>query len=259
MNATRITYIFILVYFTAQASFSQKLVTIDYTSYYDFNFPKKIPSQLIYNNDESIFIEYISKSEDWDSQNVTDSILGISLAGFDNVYNSPITSENFFYRINTQPQTVMFNEIYKGQNAWIKDEFEKIEWKITTKTKNIANLKCYKAIANFRGNVWNAWFSYDLPGSFGPWKLSGLPGTILQASTSNKKIQFIANKISYSNEPITITPVVKNDLVKFKDFIEYKYNLTPNTDFSRGELPQNILFRDPLEPNYEWEEQPKKQ
>lgn len=260
MNSISLKYffLFLILITITQASYSQKLVTIDYTSYYDFNFPKKIPSQLICNENESVFVEYISKAEDWNTNKSEETILGVSINDFENTFNSTIVTESFFYTKNALLKTIIFNDIFKGKNVWIKDTFEKIEWQITKESKNIANFKCYKAIGKFRGNTWSVWFSYNLPMPYGPWKLQGLPGVILQASTLNNQIQFLANKVTYINDFKSIKPDIVSDTIEFKEFIDFKYDTTPYSDFNRGEVPQNIILKDPMEPTYEWEQEPKK-
>lgn len=255
MNKYFFKYFFTVLAFVTQASYSQKLAAIDYTSYYDFNFPKKIPSQLLCSDIESVFVEYISKAEDWDSNKKEETIAGVSINDFETIYTNPIVTESFFYTKNPLSATILFNDIFRGKNVWIKDSFEKIDWEITKETKKIADFTCYKAIGKFRGNTWNVWFSYSLPMPYGPWKLQGLPGVILHASTLNNQIQFIANKITYINNSKSIKPNISNDTVQFKDFVNFRYDTTPNPDFERGEAPKIITFKDPIEPVYEWEEE----
>ncbi|WP_372472848.1 GLPGLI family protein [Capnocytophaga sp. ARDL2] len=54
-----------------------------------------------------------------------------------------------------------------------------IKWKLTDKYKEIESLTCRKAIGEFNGRTYEAWYAIDLPISIGPWKLFGLPGIIL--------------------------------------------------------------------------------
>ena len=46
--------------------------------------------------------------------------------------------------------------------------------------KTILGYKCYLARTTFRGRTWEAWFTYDIPATTGPWKFHGLPGAIVR-------------------------------------------------------------------------------
>ena len=46
------------------------------------------------------------------------------------------------------------------------------------------------AEAEFRGRVWRAWFTYEIPMPYGPWKLGGLPGLILKAEDADSLFVF---------------------------------------------------------------------
>lgn len=81
--------------------------------------------------------------------------------------------------------------------------YNEYQWKITKETKTILGYTCYKAVAtvhefNSYGEVKEytpkAWFTYDLPYSYGPKGYDGLPGLVLE-QTSNDKIFIKAIKI----------------------------------------------------------------
>jgi len=72
----------------------------------------------------------------------------------------------------------------------MKDDWPVINWKITDETKKISQLNCQKAIGNWRGRVYEAWFCADLPFHAGPWKLNGLPGLIIEAADARHQVEF---------------------------------------------------------------------
>ena len=54
-------------------------------------------------------------------------------------------------------------------------------WQLTSDTCTVMGYPCQKAVTEFRGRVWHAWFCPALPVDSGPYKFRGLPGLILKA------------------------------------------------------------------------------
>ncbi len=79
---------------------------------------------------------------------------------------------------------------------------EEWSWEISDSTKNILGYECVKATTDFHGRKWTVWFSPEIPLSNGPWKLGGLPGVILEASTDDDKYSFVATGIQQTKKEI---------------------------------------------------------
>ncbi|MBG6110580.1 GLPGLI family protein [Flavobacterium sp. CG_23.5] len=91
--------------------------------------------------------------------------------------------------------------------------FDEYRWTITTETKKINGYICYKATSHkeefskFRNRTISmdptVWFTPEMPFSFGPSGLDGLPGLVLEGSI-NGKTYFYATKIvfDYKNAQI---------------------------------------------------------
>lgn len=75
-------------------------------------------------------------------------------------------------------------------NYLIEEPMPKIDWKITGDTATFGGLHCQKATTHFKGRDYTAWFCPDLPFHAGPWKLSGLPGVIVEASDAKNEVSF---------------------------------------------------------------------
>ena len=86
---------------------------------------------------------------------------------------------------------------------------EEWTWEISDSTKNILGYECVKATTDFHGRKWTGWFSPEIPVSNGPWKLGGLPGVILEASTDDDKYSFVATGIQQTSK--IIVPVYLAD------------------------------------------------
>lgn len=91
------------------------------------------------------------------------------------------------------------------------ESIPKIKWKIESGQKEILGYKCQQALCTFRGRQYEVWFTTDIPLSYGPWKLQGLPGLILEAKDSKGEYHFTAvgiekgngdKKIQFYAEPI---------------------------------------------------------
>ncbi|MDB9755721.1 GLPGLI family protein [Winogradskyella sp.] len=78
----------------------------------------------------------------------------------------------------------------------VSTKIPKIEWKIKTHTMVIGKIPCQKAIGEYAGRAYIAWFAPSLPFNDGPWKLSGLPGLILEATDNKGEVKFIFKELS---------------------------------------------------------------
>jgi len=70
------------------------------------------------------------------------------------------------------------------------EEIPRIAWQIEDSTQMILGYFAQKATARFRGREWVVWFTPEIPHSLGPWKLSGLPGLVVQAETADGFFRF---------------------------------------------------------------------
>lgn len=85
--------------------------------------------------------------------------------------------------------------VFSKKRYVIEEAIPSIEWKLVEETKKINDWLCRKATTTFRGRTYTAWYCQDLPFSYGPWKLSGLPGLILEASDERKEVLFTIRKL----------------------------------------------------------------
>lgn len=76
---------------------------------------------------------------------------------------------------------------------------DKINWTISNETKKAENYTLQKAITQFGGRNWTAWFCKDIPFNEGPFKLRGLPGLIFELS--DDKRNFIYNLVKSQELP----------------------------------------------------------
>lgn len=56
-----------------------------------------------------------------------------------------------------------------------------VSWSLEEDTETICGYLCRKATGEYGGRKWTAWYTTDIPASFGPWKMCGLPGLVMAA------------------------------------------------------------------------------
>jgi GLPGLI family protein len=88
----------------------------------------------------------------------------------------------------------------QGFSSMIKSPV--INWQLENSTRQIAGYICQKAIGQFGGRKYIVWFATAIPFQYGPWKLSGLPGVILEATDANGEVQFMCKEIAKGENDI---------------------------------------------------------
>lgn len=101
------------------------------------------------------------------------------------------------------------------RNMLYEEEIPNLKWEIKNDTLTVLSYTCQKAITTFRGRVYEAWFSADIPINNGPWKFGGLPGLILKIN--DMKQDFIFECIGVEN-------LKKMEPVRYYDLTYNKVN-----------------------------------
>ena len=101
-------------------------------------------------------------------------------------------------------------------------------WVIQDSSKLILGHECQKAVCQYRGHCWTAWFAMDIPITDGPWKLCGLLGLIMGATSEDNSHAFkLLGLEKVSKEPIVFskTYVGNNKFEKttFEKFLKEQY------------------------------------
>lgn len=117
----------------------------------------------------------------------------------------------------------------QGRAFVISDTLRNIKWTLENETKEIEGIKCQKARGTVHGREYEAWFAGSIPLSFGPWKLQGLPGLIMQAHSADGEITFEVKSFKLpSNEEYLLTPPTDGELIvgyaNFYDLQDKKAN-----------------------------------
>ena len=168
-----------------------------------------------------------------------------------------------YLKVDHKKKEILFFE-YLGQNAvLIKDEYNNLKWDITSETKTIAGYECTKATTSFRGRDWIVWFSPEIPLPYGPWKLHGLPGLILEAEDSTNTYVWSAEKIEYRRDPVldkdfnSFLQTRNKKPMTLKQYMDDQAEWNANLDAKMKSLTPGmgdpVYYRVGYELKYEWE------
>ena len=177
-------YLFILFFFTYFLSYSQQSFT--YQFYADETVREGV---LFYNNLENTAL-YLDKVTQ--TKRVTNNKEGedVSIASMDGDIDS------FHYK---EGNLDVFTQDLLKTNFLVEDILPEIKWELISEKKEIQNLVCYKAKAEFRGTNWIAWYCPEIPITYGPWKFYGLPGLIIEAKDDSNRFIFNLVSILFNN------------------------------------------------------------
>jgi GLPGLI family protein len=129
--------------------------------------------------------------------------------------------EGFQYFYNPKANTLFSRDL--GFD-YVKDSTLHISWDISEEIKRIGIYKVQKANAYFRGRDYTVWFTSQIPLPYGPWKLVGLPGLILEAYDTDKEIYWYFKNIEYPTKHSHLLKPMDNPNASWISFEDYKKN-----------------------------------
>lgn len=163
--------------------------------------------------------------------------------------------EQVFY--NRTKDSLWWSQRFRG-NIYIAEKKPEIEWNLESESKTIGGLTAHKATGEFRGRTYTAWYTTELPLPYGPWKLQGLPGVILEAKDEKDEMLFYFKSLEYPTKNTTQITQVKRekgdaeDWLTIADFekllrnslIRAYNNMVLSAEESNSKKPEKPVFRD---------------
>lgn len=259
--------ILFLIFISLQAFSQDKSIYVEYDVYYNTSSPRVKKSYLgITNNNLSKFIELPeykllnNETNEEATEEINTTTININYMPNGVIRKVDI---NLIEKKITSIETIVFNKIIFKVN----ETAPQINWNIKySETKLIGNYECLKATTNFRGRNYIVWYAKEIPLRFGPWKLFGTPGLILEAYDETFKYRWIAKEIKQQNEIFnSITKkVVYDKEITLKEFVDEKYNKQSDRkkfqEKVKSKLPRGAKANFKVNPNrqgkeiiFEWE------
>lgn len=92
----------------------------------------------------------------------------------------PMAAQLFQIYKNSPNGKITVTDHIPGNAYKFEEKMDLFQWNLTGDTSTILGYKAQKAICNFGGRNWVAWFSPEIPFNDGPYKFNGLPGLIIK-------------------------------------------------------------------------------
>jgi len=111
---------------------------------------------------------------------------------------------NWFVYRDLKAKTILNKHAlpYRLSSIEYTEPAPRMSWSFSEETKTILGYDCQKAETDFRGRHWTVWFAPEIAVDGGLWKFSGLPGLVLEASSTDEFYVFTA--VSLENKTMKI-------------------------------------------------------
>lgn len=153
------------------------------------------------------------------------------------------TSNVDYTYTNFAARQLLSNEHILAKFFFVKDTLSKPNWKMMPGKRKIGTYECLKAVTTFRNRTYTAWFTPAIPVSAGPWKLWGLPGLILEATSSDEVVRFLFQSIQLTpNGPTLQAPKEHKKPVTLAQFVTFrkeKFNRLKKAATATGSFSTN--------------------
>jgi GLPGLI family protein len=142
---------------------------------------------------DSLFISLRSEAKENDKKEEK------NLSKLEGKKNFEPTFFEYFITKSIPEQKVYYYEKAAGKQIYYQED-RPVKWDVTDIVDKQNGYPAQKAVAEFGGRVWTAWFTKEIPLSDGPYKFSGLPGLIvkLEDDKGDYKFDFV-KKITVKN------------------------------------------------------------
>lgn len=158
-------------------------------------------------------------------------------------YNMRLKDTTLYYIKYDRNDNLMreyFMEPMKNECFQIAESALTVSWTILQEQKRIEQYDCTKATCSFRGRNYTAWFTTKVQTSFGPLKLHGLPGLIIELQDENKEVMLFARLVKneeklIKKDPIDLKIISRSEFKKLQADAKKKVEEIVNQVISKSE------------------------
>lgn len=148
------------------------------------------------------------------------------------------TSGVIGFKVGDEEGMAVYKDLIENKMVWkelygkaptlditLVDSIPQIEWEITDESLIIDGIETIKAVGQYEGRIYNAWFAPSIPVPFGPYKLGGLPGLILSAISQDGKVFWKFKSLkSDIDENVLIAPPSTGRLMEWDEFEQFWFD-----------------------------------
>jgi GLPGLI family protein len=151
------------------------------------------------------------------------------LAAGENIYEIQETLRSYGYGktyvIVKTPEVIVFSDRLVTSCFYYKEPTPDFQWSLRQDTCSIRGFPCQKAVCEYGGRVWTAWFTTHIPISDGPYKFSGLPGLILRISDEDRFFFFEMSGIEECHVPLPNAYGANYSKIDKKRYLQISYRV----------------------------------
>ena len=185
-----------------------------------------IDNNLAFDDDDGLYTMYFNQYESYFFNSTMPAKGSIVETGANNYMfkDGDIDGRPTYKNLKEQQSEQKHHIVTKKYLCIIIDTLPALKWKLLNEFKKISQFDAQKATCIYGGRVIDAWFTPQIPVSNGPYRLQGLPGMILEATSRDGKINVAFHSLSYDTSyHAQILPLTK----KFNyEPLDYKTYIT---------------------------------
>ena len=237
-----LTYLFVFLLATGFMYAQESIGRAKFWARYKFSY-KTDPKQQNFIGVDWMFLDIGDKITKFYSRydEIKDSMMSEGLKKGLSAWDLHESTKQYF----VQPGTAVYYQLYDQKktrvtakfmpNGYVYEEPMKMpEWKLENKSLMLYGYQCRRAMTHYCGRDWEVYYAPELPFSYGPWKLWGLPGLIVRATDSDHHFLFeidLFQKLKNESPIIYIHRLLGNrggykgkeyNKVSKKTFLEYE-------------------------------------
>ena len=189
---------FIATFFTVALQAQETIDTVRFWAVYKF-FYKTAPEQPDFDWMDWMYLDIGDKTSKFYNRyaeikdSVTNDGLKKGLSGwelFELTKKYPVRgSAPVYYQLYDEKKTRVTTE-YAVHGYMYEEPMAMPEWTLHDDTMTVLGYLCKRATTHYRGRDWEVYYTSEIPMSYGPWKLWGLPGLITRATDTDQYFLF---------------------------------------------------------------------